>query len=365
MAAVFNPTRLDLARRRRGLTKAALAKATSLSLRTLSHYHAGTREPGTTATTKLADALRFPWEFFYGPTLEEPSADGASFRALSTLTARQQGQARAAGALAWALSDWISASFTVPDPDIPRYRGVDPETAAVAVRSEWGLGEKPVRNMIHLLEAHGVRVFSLTEDTVEMDAFSAWRGNTPYVFLNTMKSAERSRMDAAHELAHLVLHTKGDVRGREAEKEADLFGSAFLMPQGSILAEAPRGGRLNQIIEAKRRWMVSAANLTYRMHKLGLLSDWQYRVLFMEIGRKGYRTHEPNGAQGETSQVLAKVFKALREDGMTMGQVARKLNILPDELSKAVFGLVLTPVMGGGITDKNTPQQEGPRLRLV
>ena len=122
---------------------------------------------------------------------------------------------------------------------------------------------------------------------------------------------------------------------------------------------------MNQIIEAKRRWMVSAANLTYRMHKLGLLSDWQYRVLFMEIGRKGYRTHEPNGAQGETSQVLAKVFKALREDGMTMGQVARKLNILPDELSKAVFGLVLTPVMGGGITDKNTPQQEGPRLRLV
>ena len=33
-----------------------------------------------------------------------------------------------------------------------------PETAAEAIRSEWGLGERSIPNLIHLLEAHGVRV---------------------------------------------------------------------------------------------------------------------------------------------------------------------------------------------------------------
>ena len=365
MTSDFNPARLDLARRRRGLTKTALAKTTGLSTRRLRDYDAGIRAPTLATVADLANVLRFPTEFFYGPTLEEPPVDGASFRALSTLTARHRDQAIAAGALAMELSDWISARFTVPEQDIPKYRGVEPDTAAMAVRSEWGLGERPIRNMIHLLEAHGVRVFSLTEDNVEMDAFSIWRGDIPYVFLNTMKTPERSRMDAAHELGHLVLHGRGVVRGRDAEREADLFGSAFLMPSGSVIAEAPQSGRLDHIIQAKRHWTVSVASLVYRMHQLGLLTDWQYRSLFIEIGRNNYRTREPNGAQGETSQVLAKVFKALRDEGVTPGQVARKLNILPDELNKALFGLTLTPIIGSGTVNRNSPPQEGPRLRVV
>src|SRR3546814_6566541 len=53
------------------------------------------------------------------------------------------------------------------------------------------------------------------EDTKNVDAFSCWRNGQPFVFLNTFKSAERSRFDAAHELAHLVLHRHGGPQGRE------------------------------------------------------------------------------------------------------------------------------------------------------
>ena len=135
------------------------------------------------------------------------------------------------------------------------------------------------------------------------------------------------------------------------------------MPTGSVLANAPRHGRLSQIIEAKRIWDVSAANLTYRMHKVGLLTDWEYRTLFTEISRHGYRRREPNPARGENSQVLAKVFGSLRDDGVTMSQVAKKLKIYPDELSRAVFGLVLTPITGGARPDSR-PRPE-PQLRVV
>ena len=324
----------------------ALARALGLSLRILIAYEKGTKRPSSETLPKVANALSFPVEFFDGLDLEEPPKEGSSFRALSTLTAKLRNQAWASGTLAIALSDWIHARFELPEPDIPRLQGVDPETAAIAVRGEWGLGERPVRNVIHLLEAHGLRVFSLTEDTAEMDGFSFWRAATPYVFLNTMKSGERSRMDAAHELGHLVLHWKGGAQGRDAEREADLFGSAFLMPQGSVFAEAPKGGGLKRIIEAKQCWGVSVANLTVRMHRLGLLSDWQYRMLFIEISRNGYRTAEPEAMPSETSQVLAKVFAALREEGVSMNQVARNLGLYPKDLHGLVFGLVLTPVEG-------------------
>lgn len=50
--------------------------------------------------------------------------------------------------------------------------------------------------MIHLLEKHGVKVFFLSENTADIDAFSFWKDNIPYIFLNTKKTGERSRFDA-------------------------------------------------------------------------------------------------------------------------------------------------------------------------
>ena len=217
---VFNPTRLDLARRRRGKTKVDLAVEVGVSTRILTAYESGHKQPGSLTLTKLSRALDFPEKFFSGPDLSEPSPEGSSFRALTTLTAQQRHQALAAGALSFALSEWIANRFTTPTVDVPRYQTVDPETAAIAVRSEWQIGDRPAKHMIRLLEQHGVRVFSLADDCVEMDAYSLWHNGIPYVFMNTTKSGERSRMDAAHELGHLVLHAKGGPRGREAELEA-------------------------------------------------------------------------------------------------------------------------------------------------
>lgn len=54
-----------------------------------------------------------------------------------------------------------------------------------------------------------MRVFSLPIESVAIDAFSVWHQGTPFVFLNPMRSGERGRMDAAHELGHLTLHEHG------------------------------------------------------------------------------------------------------------------------------------------------------------
>jgi len=360
----FNPSRLVVARKRRGVTKKALAESASISTRSLTAYENGAREPTPLTLLRISEALEFPVAFLAGPDLDEPPLGAVSFRALSNLTAKQRDQASGSVTLALAFLRWIAARFTLPEPDIPRVRGV--ETAAEAVRRAWGMGERPVRNMIHVLEAHGVRVLSLPEECAQIDAFSFWKAGEPYVFLNTMKSAERSRMDAAHELGHLTLHWGHETpRGREMEREAQAFGAAFLMPRGSVLAQAPRSGSLNQLIAAKLRWNVSVANLAYRMHTLGLLSDWQYRTIFIEISQKGYRRSEPSPVHGETSQVFAKVFKALGEEHISKADIAASLNIPIEELHRMVFGLVLTPIDGNGRGPISRGPYERPKLSLV
>lgn len=364
----FNYSRVDLARRRRGCTKGALAKAAGISPRNLTEYEKGHQEPTPETISRLASALSFPKEFFFGPDLDEPTDEGASFRALSTLTARDRDMALASGALAFALADWIEAHFDLPAPDVPQQPGLDPETAAQAVRTAWGLGERRIPNMVHLLEAHGVRVFSLSEDARAVDAFSEWRGSVPYIFLNTKKTAEHSRMDAAHELGHLVLHGHGGPRGRQAESEAQAFGSALLMPAGSVLAEAPRGGRLPQLIRAKGRWNVSVANLAVRMHRLGLLTDWQYRSIFVQLNRGG-RANEPTAPgkeplRQETSQVLEKVLRTLRTESMTKASLAQALHIPLKDINASIFALVLTGVEGTDAPEP-APGHARPKLQLV
>lgn len=361
---LFNPSRLTLARKRRGLTMKTLATEVGVEPRSISAYEKGEFRPDDARLTKLASVLKFPEEFFYGDDLDEPTPDIASFRALSKMTAGQRDTALGAGAIALMLNAWIERHFELPSSDLPDLsREDDPEAAARALRQQWSLGELPVKNMIHLLESKGIRVFSLSVDAAEVDAFSMWRQSTPFVFLNTKKSAEHSRFDAAHELGHLILHRHGSPQGREAEHQANAFASAFLMPRASVLAYAPRMATLDHLIKLKKFWSVSVAALTYRLHAVDVLSDWHYQSLYIELSSRGYRKKEPDEGQRETSQMLQKIFAALRDESISKGDIASELCVPSEELDQLVFGLALTGLKGGsgGAASSGRP----PQLRVV
>jgi Zn-dependent peptidase ImmA (M78 family) len=324
-----------------------LAGLVGVTAKAISDYEKGEYPPADETLARIASATRFPTGFFSGPDLHEPTPDTASFRSMSRMTAGQRDAALGAGALAFMLNDWVETRFELPFPDLLDLRDEEPEVAASVMRQHWELGERPVKNMVHLLESKGVRVYSLAENSVEVDAFSLWHSKTPFVFLNTLKSAEHGRFDAAHELAHLVLHRHSGPHVADAEKQANAFASAFLMPRASVLANAPRMATLRYLIQLKKQWIVSVAALAYRLHALELLTDWHYRTLCIEMGQLGYRSNEPDGAQRERSHVLATVFAALREEGVNKSAVADQLQIDVDELDKLVFGLMLVSLDGG------------------
>jgi Zn-dependent peptidase ImmA (M78 family) len=341
-----------------------LAGLVDVTAKAISDYEKGEYPPSDETLARIAKATKFPLGFFSGGDLHEPTPDTASFRSMSRMTAGQRDAALGAGALAFMLNDWVESRFDLPAPDVPDLRDEKPEMAASVLRQHWGLGERPIKNMVHLLESKGVRVYSLAENSVEVDAFSLWHSKTPFVFLNTLKSAEHGRFDAAHELGHLVLHRHSGSQVPYAEKQANAFASAFLMPQASVLALAPHTATLRTLVQLKKQWVVSVAALAYRLHTLKLLTDWHYRTLCIEMGQNGYRRSEPEGAQRETSHILATVFAALRDEGVSKTAVAEKLQIDVEELDKLVFGLMITSLSGGAISTKHQ-KGNGDFLRVI
>jgi hypothetical protein len=115
------------------------------------------------------------------------------------------------------------------------------------------------------------------------------------------------------------------------------------------------------MIQLKRIWTTSVASLNYRLHAVGMLSDWQYRMLCIEIVRKGYRLREPNPAPRESSQVLAKIFSSLHSEGITRSQISKELFVPQAEIEQLIFGLAISSIDGGG----KGSAQKSAKLELV
>jgi hypothetical protein len=80
------------------------------------------------------------------------------------------------------------------------------------------------------------------------------------------------------------------------------------------------------------------------------------------------RIRPSNPIQRETSQILNKVFATLRREGVGKADIARELDLYPEDLDALVFRLAILPVMGTGGTGKSSSYERRPShppLRLV
>src|SRR4051812_8508611 len=103
----FNPSRLTLARKRRGFSKTLLAERVGVDRRSIAGYESNEFLPSEQTMKELQSVLGFPDEFFFGDDLDEPTPDEASFRAMSKMSAAQREMALGEGAIALHLNRWI------------------------------------------------------------------------------------------------------------------------------------------------------------------------------------------------------------------------------------------------------------------
>ncbi|GAA4811519.1 XRE family transcriptional regulator [Tomitella cavernea] len=335
----LDPDRIRIARTRRGLTKADLARLLAVTPRTITRYESDGAPTATSA--HLAQALEFAESYFTSAGAPELDVARVSFRAARRATARSRHAAVAAGTLGIEIDQWISRRYTMPTVMLPTYSGEGPTLAARLLRAEWALGTRPLPNAIQLAESRGVRVYTLAPIAEDVDAYSTWHGDTPYIFLSRRRSPERMRFDVAHELGHLVLHAAAGCDDQSHEREADAFASELLIPRDSLPEHLRKDPTCAEILDVRSRFKMSAMALAFAAHKAGRMTDWTYRQLCIELSGRGYGSTEHGGMPAHE---MSRVFPQILGSGpgkVTARQIAAELSLPAEDVRSMTFGVEL------------------------
>jgi Zn-dependent peptidase ImmA (M78 family)/DNA-binding XRE family transcriptional regulator len=326
----INPNRIQTSREARGLSKADLALRIGVSSQQVTNYERGADQPKPERLALIAAELNFPKSYFYGSDLVELPPEAITFRSRRSLTQTLRRQAIARSKHATCLiSPAFRARFRLPEHHLPDLSGESPEDAARMMREIWNLGEAPIDNVVHLLEANGIEFYWLSIDSPCVDALSYWHNQRPFIFLNSFKHAgERGRFDAAHELGHLILHRhEDDMQSKKVEQEADDFASAFLLPRAQFTLEAPRSTLVSDYLRLKPRWKTSIAAMVRRSYDLGLISRYAYENSFKLISARGWRTSEPAELSRERSAVHLTILERLSAKGIGPSEIAAEIGL--------------------------------------
>lgn len=340
----FRGERLAQARESRGLTQVALARLIDRSSSSISRWEKGEQSPEPQALAALATVLDLPVAFFLRPLPDGGSAP-LFFRSMASTTQslrrRTRARLRWAQEIALSLQEWVDLpEVNVPSlagiADYREIRGQDIEVMANECRAVWEVGAGPISDVLLVLENAGVVVVKEEVGSARMDGLSNWSAadDRPYVLIARDKdTCVRSRMDAAHELGHLVLH-RGLEQGvlnsgadfREIERQAFDFAGAFLMPAESFAAEvwAPS---LNTFLALKERWKTSVAAMIKRCSRLHMLSEEYERRLWRHYGSRGWRRSEPldDELEVENPRLLSRSVQLLVDE-----QVRDRRSLLSD-----------------------------------
>lgn len=333
---LFDGERLIQARQLAGLLKGDLAKQIQLTPAAIGQFESGLTKPSVGTLGRLALTLGVPVGYFAAnrPRFDVKEED-THFRSLRSTSKRERARARAQVALLAEIVAALERQVRLPVVDLPSIDpGSTPEEAAQLTREAWGLGDGPIANMVGLLERKGVIVSRLPTATDDLDAFS-WLGARPFIVLASNKeAADRARFDAAHELAHLLLHHDAHPGDPELERVAHRFAAEFLAPAATIRQELPSRIDWPVLAKLKLRWGVSIAMLVRRMRDLATISDATYRRAMMELSRRGWRKSEPIelGAPEQPELVGRAMHLLERLRSFTLSDLASDLAVPSEKL---------------------------------
>jgi Zn-dependent peptidase ImmA (M78 family)/transcriptional regulator with XRE-family HTH domain len=299
----FNGARVKVGRALLGLTQRELAERIAVAHGLISEFENSTTEPKGSVLDALAVVLQVTSDFFFQPDLIELRDAHANFRSRISASERLKKQVLARASLFATLLQYVRPTLPVfPSFNVPRIvpNNIDDvERVAAECRQFWSLDlDAPMGGMvIRALERAGVVTMSIDCETADkIDAFSSY-GDVNLVVLNSEKgSVSRTTFDAAHELAHGVMHRDSAAPLDQKEAEANRFASAFLLPARAFGEEFVEGGRTDwaYLLELKARWQVSLQAILYRAHQLDLIDVATYRNRFRDLNRKQWRRHEPD-----------------------------------------------------------------------
>jgi Zn-dependent peptidase ImmA (M78 family) len=210
------------------------------------------------------------------------------------------------------------------------------ENAAQAVRTHWGLGIDPILSMSELLEERGIKILSIRLSDIDGLTAKVLRKNgepIPVIVIKEDEWSERKRFTLAHELGHMVMDRR---QGVNAEKAANRFAGAFLMPAEALWREIGKRRTtisLGELVQLKEMFGASFQCIVYRCNDLGIINDATYRRLFQEFNEHGWRKppYKEIGALPPSRELPHRMqrlcFRALSEGVISESKAAEILGI--------------------------------------
>jgi Zn-dependent peptidase ImmA (M78 family)/transcriptional regulator with XRE-family HTH domain len=337
VAAIFDGSRLRLARQLAGLRKTDLAALAGKSATAVAAWESGAKRPTAATVAQLALSLSVePGFFAVRPDDVAALSTAPHFRSLRSTSQLARDQAFAYGQLAVDIASSLERHVEFPEPRVPTVAvapegsvtdgapdraGGEPERAARLVRRQWALPDGPAGHLVRLLEHHGVLVVFSPPHSASVDAYSFDSRVRPVVILNPIKrDYYRQRFDVAHELGHLVMHGDAEPGGRIVEAQAHRFAAELLMPAEQIRDQLPAtmgGNAWRTLARLKEQWGVSMQALLYRARWLGRLGEVSYRNAMATISARGWRRDEPGLVTAiEQPSLLARAVQMLAAEGV-------------------------------------------------
>jgi Zn-dependent peptidase ImmA (M78 family)/transcriptional regulator with XRE-family HTH domain len=278
-----------------------------MSASTVTRWEDGTSAPDADALSALSESLQVRREYFLRPTYESKRA--LFYRSLSSTLVRdidyQESQLRWLQEISAVLQHYVDLpAIDVPDvlgnANYKQLRDEDIERTALDLRRHWNIGEGPCTDVVALLERAGIVVGTIEMGTAKLDGVCTWSASEdrPHILLATDKmSFPRRQMDAAHEMAHAVLHkrvSQEDLKKdlKQIETQAFRLASAFLLPSTTYPHEVRRPS-LAMLMTLKERWRVSVKAQIKRLRDLDLIPEAHDIDLYKLYSAKGWNRFEP------------------------------------------------------------------------
>ncbi len=366
---MINGLRLKQAREILGLTQSELAEQLNVSQSTIAYIEGGYLQPAEELLQKICEVTLFPQSFFEQMEVTEFPYGSLLYRSRTSVDASEKIQANRYGQLMFdvteKLSKRLSRKLKYSPLSLPKGR-VDAIASAGIARSNLGyVPDKPIDDLVYDLEQHGVLIFNSPISFSKIDAFSTWAGyenKKPVIVLIDAEHQTTCRMrwTVAHELAHLMLHATlfGDIQ--EFEREANAFAAELLLPEVTMERLVVGPLSLLRAIGIMEKWKVSVQAVVRRAHELQLITDNNYKSLYVQISQQKKRIQEienkvPKEKPRSLRGMAEKAYKKFNYQ-----QIARDMS-LPTFILK---NIIEAQASHAEYTRDESPKSEGKVLEI-
>lgn len=258
---------------------------------------------------RLAVLFRFPARFFSSEPQSRVSVGELLFRAPKSMTVGEQEFLAAFASLAGDFLGDLDGQSKLPPVMIPSMVDEGPRRTSIAasagrLREVMGVEpDEPLDDLMYEAERLGAPVIVRRRAPGEWESefaatggrardekhlgYSSWVGrhrDRPLVVLRETESWERTRFTVAHELGHLVLHSRAYCMVNSAEEQdANRFATELLAPIAAIAPELPRVLSLLNLKPLKDKWGLSLGSLIRHLRDSGLIAEARAKMLTTQL----------------------------------------------------------------------------------